>query len=116
MRCIRTPRYKLIRYFGDRDRGIPVNCDDSPSKDVFRENGYFDCPREPEMLYDLFFDPGEKRNLAQDPSYRSIYRDLDERLLTWMRETGEPLLEGEVIAPQGATVGAPDMISPTEIR
>lgn len=70
LRCVRTSRYKLIRDFGSYKRGLPANCDDSPSKDLFLENGYFDRPREREMLFDLYFDPGERRNLAGNRSRR----------------------------------------------
>jgi len=115
MRCIRTPRYKLIRYFGDYDRGIRANCDDSPTKDVFLENGHFQRPRDREMLFDLYFDPGERRNLAGDQDYQSVFRDLNGRLQNWMKQTEDPLLQGEVPRPQGAIVGDASMISPEEL-
>jgi N-sulfoglucosamine sulfohydrolase len=115
MRCVRTNRYKLIRYFGDCDRGIPANCDDSPSKDVFLENGYFERPREREMLFDLCFDPGEERNLSGDQSHKHILGDLNCRLLAWMEDSEDPLLQGEVPKPEGAVVGEPSMISPAEL-
>jgi arylsulfatase A-like enzyme len=114
-RCIRTPRYKLIRYFGDWDRGIPANCDDSPSKDLLLEKGYFDSPREGEMLFDLYFDPEERRNLAGNPSHQSIRRDLNDRLQVWMEETDDPFLQGEVSRPEGAIVGDASMISQREL-
>jgi hypothetical protein len=115
MRCIRTTRYKLIRYFGGYDRGIPANCDDSPSKDVFLQNGYFDRPREREMLFDLSLDPGERRNLVGRRAFRHTYRDMKNRLAVWMEETNDPLLQGEVPRPEGAIVGDASMISPEEL-
>ena len=116
MRCIRSNRYKLIRYFGNYDRLMPANCDDSPSKDVLLEAGYFDLPREREMLFDLYSDPSEQRNRITDKRYRRIYRDLDKRLRSWMEETGDPLLQGGVPKPAGARVGIPAMISPAELH
>jgi arylsulfatase A-like enzyme len=115
MRCIRTPRYKLIRYFGNYDKGFPANCDDSPSKDLFLRNGYFEQSREQEMMFDLYFDPSEKQNLANSPSYEPICRELNDRLQAWMEDTDDPLLQGEVPKPEGATVGDPTMISPREL-
>jgi len=115
MRCLRTSRFKLIRDFGDYERGFPANCDDSPSKDLCLKNEYFKRPRDREMLFDLFFDPGERRNLARDPSYQAIRRNLNDRLRAWMQETGDPLLQGEVPRPEGAIVGDVSMISPREL-
>jgi hypothetical protein len=115
MRCVRTDRYKLIRYFGKSDRGIPANCDDSPSKDFLLESGYFARPREREMLFDLIFDPTERRNLAGDPSYQQVREDLKGRLEVWMEATEDPLLQGEVPKPEGAVVGHAGMISPAEL-
>jgi N-sulfoglucosamine sulfohydrolase len=115
VRCVRTGRYKLIRYLGDYDRGIPANCDDSPSKDIWLENGYFERPRERELLFDLYFDPGERRNLAGNRSYGQIFGDLNNRLESWMEDTQDPLLQGEVPRPAGTIVGNAEMINPSEL-
>ena len=115
MRCIRSQRYKLIRCFGSRERGLPANCDDSPSKGVFLDSGYFDSACSQQLLFDLYFDPGEKRNLVEERSYQQIYRNLDTRLQTWMEQTDDSLLKGEVPKPEGAVVGDPSMISPQEL-
>jgi arylsulfatase A-like enzyme len=116
MRCVRNQRHKLIRYFGKYDRAFPANCDDSPSKDLFLENGFFERPREREMLFDLYFDPGETTNLASEKSYQQLYQDLNSRLLSWMEQTNDPLLRGEVPKPEGAVVGDSNMISPKELQ
>jgi arylsulfatase A-like enzyme len=119
LRCVRTPRYKLIRYFGSYDRGLPANCDDSPSKNVYLAKGYFQQPREREMLFDLLFDTVELHNLVAADScreaYREVYADLRDRLQRWMEVTNDPLLDGEVPLPQGAIVGDESMISPGEL-
>ncbi|MFQ6043538.1 MAG: sulfatase/phosphatase domain-containing protein, partial [Candidatus Poribacteria bacterium] len=43
-------------------------------------------------LYDLQSDPGELHNLAADPSYRDELARLRHRLVTWMEETHDSLL------------------------
>lgn len=52
-RGVRTERYKLIEYY--------------------RENGYWE-------LFDLVKDPNELRNVAEDPAYANIRRDLAKEL------------------------------------
>lgn len=42
-------------------------------------------------LYDLDNDPWELRNLAADPAYADVLRDLEARLWRWMDDTGDPL-------------------------
>ncbi|HEY1340740.1 MAG TPA: sulfatase, partial [Bryobacteraceae bacterium] len=39
-RAARTQRWNYIRLFGDRDRPVLPNCDDSPSKDVWLQSGW----------------------------------------------------------------------------
>ncbi len=42
---------------------------------------------ESDELYDLSRDPGELRNLIDDPAYAGILADLRERMLTWYQST-----------------------------
>ncbi|HEX8458471.1 MAG TPA: sulfatase-like hydrolase/transferase [Pyrinomonadaceae bacterium] len=62
-RLIRTPRYKLVRW---------------------------DKPDKPDELYDLMADPHEMKNLAAEPSMRSVRDELLRRLQTWMERTNDP--------------------------
>lgn len=43
-------------------------------------------------MYDLELDPGELRNLATNPAYRGELERLRQRLVAWMEETHDPLL------------------------
>jgi N-sulfoglucosamine sulfohydrolase len=113
-RAVRTDRWKYIRHFGARRTPVLPNCDDSLSKDVWLEHGWKQRAVEPEQLYDLVFDPAERRNVAADPSLARVLDDLRSRLDRWMRETHDPLLTGAVRAPAGAVVNDPDGISPKE--
>jgi arylsulfatase A-like enzyme len=45
-------------------------------------------------LYDLALDPGELRNMATDPAYRDELRRLRHRMVDWMQEIHDPLLNG----------------------
>ena len=65
-------------------------------------------------LFDLMFDPNETCNVAADPSQRVTLDDMRGRLDRWMRATNDPILNGPIKAPQGATANDPDGISPRE--
>jgi N-sulfoglucosamine sulfohydrolase len=112
MRGIRTERYKYVRSFSDRPLHLPAHVDASPTKDLLRDRGYFEQRRPPEMLFDLVHDPRERTNLAGDPSYSSVRDSLRDRLERWMHATGDPLLDGKVVAPAGATLTPVDSYAP----
>ncbi len=113
-RAVRTQRWKYIRRFADRTGPVLANCDESPSKDVWLENGWAGRALAREQLYDLAFDPNEAYNLAGDPSAAQVLDDVRGRLDRWMHETDDPLLRGPVPAPSGARVNDPDARSPNE--
>ena len=115
-RAVRTERFKYIRRFGDRDRPVLCNCDDSPSKTLLLESGWADRRVPVEQLYDLTFDPNEAANLAGEASHESELAELRERLFEWMRNTDDPLLEGDPAPPPGAEINNPDQLSPSEPR
>jgi N-sulfoglucosamine sulfohydrolase len=107
MRAIRTRRHKLIRHFGDRLEPVLPNVDDSPSKDLLVAAGWGRRPRPRVELYDLLMDPGEMRNLAGAAAFGDVEQELDAALDAWMRDTDDPLLDGPVAPPPGATVNDP---------
>jgi N-sulfoglucosamine sulfohydrolase len=113
-RAIRTGRFKYIRRFGERLTPVLANVDDGPSKDLLIEAGWADRPLPREELHDLLFDPQEAHDLAADPSYSGVRDDLRERLETWMRDTADPLVDGDVPAPPGAILNDPDQHSAAE--
>lgn len=115
MRCVRTPRNKLIRLYDGHDRYVPANIDDGPSKSLLVERGLLAERRERTMLFDLSFDPNERRNLAADPRHADTLHELSSRLDGWMRETSDPLLGGSrVPRPPGARVNRLACVSPRE--
>jgi choline-sulfatase len=57
----------------------------------------FDVGEHREMLVDLEKDPGEMKNLAQDPAHRDALLDCRKRLQQWYRASGETLAHGYVV-------------------
>jgi N-sulfoglucosamine sulfohydrolase len=113
-RAIRTDRYKYIRRFDDYPYPVLPNCDDSPSKDAYLGRGWDTRRVSREALHDLFFNPGEGRNLIDHPEYAGILADLRARLQSWMEETNDPLLAGPVPPPPGARINAQDQRSASD--
>jgi arylsulfatase A-like enzyme len=115
MRCVRTDRYKLIRFYDDH-AVVPSNMDDGTSKTFVLDHGLMQyAKREKEMLFDLYLDPVERVNLAKDEKYRAVYEDLSARLDRWMQDTNDPLLpDGRVAKPAGAVVNAIHSLSAKE--
>ena len=106
MRCIRTRRYKLIRYFDYHNSYVPANIDGSSSKTEMIAAGLLKQTREREMLFDLELDPLERKNLVNSPDYKEIYEELRLHLEAWMERTSDPLLGTgyRVPKPEGAWV------------
>ena len=114
-RAVRTRRFKYVRRF-DPEHTTPVlaNVDDSPSKELLLEYGWAEQEQAPEQLYDLIFDPGEAANLVADPAYAEPLADLRGRLDAWMRETGDPLVDGPVDPQPGTVFNLPTQASASD--
>jgi N-sulfoglucosamine sulfohydrolase len=89
---------------------VLTNIDDGPSKEVVLSNGWAERPLPTEQLYD----PNEANNLAGEPAFESVLKDMRARLAAWMQGTRDPLLDGPVPAPKGAEVNGRDQVSPTD--
>lgn len=111
-RAVRTARWKYIRRWDGRTRAVLPNCDNGPSKDFWVAHRWTEEPRPAEMLFDLVFDPQERRNLAGEPGAAAALAEMRGRLERWMEDTGDPLLAGPVPAPPGAVVTDPDSRHP----
>ncbi len=113
-RCLRTSRWKYIRRFSDRRLPTRTNTDDSLSKDLWLQAGWGEIPQAQEELYDLILDPHECNNLAGTARAAGVIEPLRRRLEEWMRQTGDPLVDGEVRAPAGARLNPASGLSPRE--
>ena len=108
MRCIRTDRHKYIRNFEAAfEVEVPADIQLGP---IFRANpGRYSADRPSIVeLYDLQADPLEQRNLAGGKEAAGVERELSDRLWRWMRETGDPLLNGPIASPRYRMAIQPD--------
>jgi choline-sulfatase len=74
MAMVRTAEWKYIFTSGRKDLDLGYQTGNPP-------------PGITHMLYDLRRDPGETHNLAGDPRYSSVLRDLQRKMLARFRET-----------------------------
>jgi len=111
-RAVRTSRYKYIRRYDNRTSPVLPNVDDSPSKNEWLKHGYRYRTPDTEQLYDLMFDPNEANNLVSDDRYADVLTEMRYKLDTWMHSTNDPLLVGDIPAPEGAIANHPDDPSP----
>ncbi len=113
-RAVRTDHYTYIRRFGVRAHPVLLNCDDSPSKDVWLKQGWQGCAEPQHMLFDRTFDSGERQNRSGHLDYAEVETDLRNRLHRWQQATQDPLLNGPIPVPPGTLERDPDGVSPSE--
>ena len=95
MRGLRTERYKYVLNF-DAQTMYDVRIATAPRYNWFKFPFHKPCREE---LYDLHTDPHESNNLAANPAFDDVRKAFKKRLADWMKETGDPLLEGCMPSP-----------------
>lgn len=105
MRCIRTERWKLIANFEFAPwQDTSPDYDDNAKSYVEAAKALaipYDRQYHPPFeLYDRENDPWEQRDLADSAEHREIRDEFIRWLRQWMRDTGDPLLNGPMA--QGA--------------
>lgn len=113
-RSIRASKWHYIRRFADQEHPVLANIDDSPSRDVLLAHGWDQRRIDAEQLYDVVLDPMQRRNLIDDPNLAPVLEDMRNKLTQWMRDTNDPLLQGDVPLPPGAEMNWPDARSANE--
>ncbi|MFX0043276.1 MAG: sulfatase [Candidatus Hodarchaeota archaeon] len=96
IRGIRTENYKYIRNFRKRNTlyQMPSPILMAPSGKYMKD--FYNKPRMDEELYDLRTDPNESINLITNLEYRDVAKKLRKRLDTWLKNTNDPILNGEI--------------------
>jgi N-sulfoglucosamine sulfohydrolase len=98
MRCIRTDAHKYIVNFEVSTAvDVPADVRQAPTYPLMSKE--LDRVRDHVELYDLREDPLERSNLAGRAEVAEPEESLRRRLLEWMRETQDPLLDGPVASP-----------------
>ncbi len=105
MRCIRTERWKLVANFEFAPWQDTSPDFDDNAKSYYEAAKALAVPYDrqyhpPFELYDLENDPWEQQDLADSAEHQDIRDGLIRQLRQWMRDTGDPLLEGPIA--QGA--------------
>lgn len=112
IRAVRTARWKYIRNFAPGPLlHLAKDLEDSRTRAGMGDAHL--APRPARELYDLVADPDELVNLADRPELEPIVRRYDDELLTWMRRTRDPLLDGPVPPaphPTRQSDAAPDLV------
>lgn len=98
-RCIITDRYHLIRYF-DQGRTVDYPVAVHPQTFAHHEERCKTKGTRPFVqLFDLLEDPYELHDIGSDPENSAVVADLSKKLLRWMREVDDPLLDGPLKTP-----------------
>ncbi len=94
-RCVRTERYKYIRYYDDSwDKINLSNIDESAPKTFLMEHGLAEMHKYREGLFDLYYDPTEQHNLCDDENCLDVKNELSARLQQHLVDTDDPILKG----------------------
>ena len=98
-RSVITDRYQLIRYF-DQGRAVDYPVDVHPQAFSDHEQRCKTTGARPfAQLFDIQEDPYELNDIGSEEEHATTVSELSARLLRWMQEVDDPLLEGPLRTP-----------------
>ena len=101
MRSVRSKQYKLIRFYDGANEARPANIDAGRAKDLYLGTKYFHKAKPTELFFDLYADPTERVNLAEDPEYAEEYARHARALEDWQKRTDDPIINGASMIDMG---------------
>jgi len=87
LRCIRNERYKLVMRHHESG---PIIRQVGQSSLAAERYGFYDRRLGRIELFDLYLDPWEHCNRAEEDFYSGIRQELEDTLRQWMEETMDP--------------------------
>lgn len=99
-RCVRTERYKLIRYFqAGRCMKFPIDVDPVRFSKHIERAANTGKHRPFVQLFDIIRDPDELEDIGGLRENAAIIKELSGKLYAWMKAVGDPVLKGAVQSP-----------------
>ena len=114
IRCVRTKRYKYIRYEDPSYCFLNLsNIDNSDVKSFYMDQDLRECTKEKEYLFDLLYDSGERKNLIEDSKYKDVLEKMKETLHQHLVQTKDPILQELTDIQSQWKVNTPQCINPS---
>jgi N-sulfoglucosamine sulfohydrolase len=99
-RCVRTRRYKLVRYFqAGRCMKFPIDVDPVRFSKHTERAANTGKHRPFVQLFDIVNDPDQQHDVGSKKEYAAIVKELSAKLYAWMRAVDDPILKGAVQSP-----------------
>ncbi|AQT67661.1 Arylsulfatase [Anaerohalosphaera lusitana] len=99
-RCVRTEKYKLVRFFS-AGRCVKYPIDVDPVRyAMHKERAATNWkPRPFVQLFDVQNDPDELNDIGGEKGNAEIVRDMSRKLYAWMKAVDDPILKGPMESP-----------------
>jgi len=99
-RCVRTAEHKyIVNYSEGPQLLLPTDIEVTATRRDMGDEHL--TPRPSVELYDLASDPWEQVNVAGEPEYSGVQRELAARLQSILEDTHDPVLMGAIPRPAG---------------
>jgi N-sulfoglucosamine sulfohydrolase len=99
-RCVRTERYKLVRYFqAGRCVKFPIDVDPVRFSQHTERAATTGQARPFVQLFDIVRDPDELHDIGGRQENAGLIKELSRKLYAWMKAVDDPILKGPVPSP-----------------